>query len=109
MVDGRWSHSLLIPARKILPIINLHRCLGEHQGPEGVDHYGQFLSFLFANASLVCAWVGAVRNPAWVKRHVTLRNIIAAHKITIYIVEYLVGINVAVIIGGRNSQRMVVI
>lgn len=97
------------PGPVILPVVQRHRVLGDGQRFEGVDHDGIFIGGCFADTALVGAGVGSMGNTAGVQGDLTGSNIVAAHKITVHIIQDFFGIDVGMVVGCRDRQRVVIV
>src|SRR5690606_40785219 len=62
-----------------------------------------------ADTALVCSRMGSVRNSCGMQRDVSGGYIIPTHKITIYIIQHLIAVDVTVVVGRGNTLRMIVI
>src|SRR6056297_625013 len=79
------------------------------QRVEGVDHHCVFISGFLADALLVLARMRAVWNAAGMLGNTAFIYALAAHEVTLYIVEYLVGIDIAMRVRRRDGLRVVVV
>src|SRR3970282_2698224 len=61
------------------------------------------------DASFHCSGSRSVRDPFWVQCYVSLLDIVAAHKVTVYIIQDLVTVNISVIVRCRNCFWMVIV
>ena len=83
------------------------RC--QFHGLEWVDHDGYFSRFLFANAALNGTGMWAMRNATRMQGKLSPADVIATHKVTVHVIQYLVRVDVAVVVRGWNGFRMVII
>src|SRR3954453_7108318 len=75
---------------------------------KGIYHYCQFFCFFSANALLYSARVRTMRNTCRVQRYHTAGYIFAAHKVPIYIIQYLITIYIAMVVWCRNRLRVII-
>ena len=97
------------PTFVIIAVFYVYGFLREHQRTKWVYHYGKFFGFGFAYAFFYRSWVRTVRYAAWVQGYHASLHIFSAHKIAIYVVQHFIAIDVAVVVGRRYSQRMVIV
>src|SRR3954452_20485797 len=75
---------------------------------KGIYHYCQFFCFFSTNTFLNGAGVRTMRNACRVQCDHTSGYIFAAHKITIYIIQYLIAVYIAMVVRCRNRLRMII-
>ena len=75
---------------------------------EGVHHHRQLERFLGADRFFDRARVRTMWNAHGVQGHHAFFHVLSAHEFTFYVVENLIGVDIAVVVGGRNGLRMVV-
>ena len=97
------------PGAVIGSVVQGHGLLGDGQGPEGVNHDGVFVGGRFSDAAFVGAGVRSLGNAAGVQGDLTWTDIVAAHKISIDIVQDFFGINVGVVVRRRNGEGVVIV
>ena len=100
---------MIDPGFVVVLDIELHGRLGDLHRPERIDHHGQFFGRFLSDASFDGSRMRAVRDACRMKGQLALVDIVPAHEITIHIVEDLVGVDIAVVIGRRDGFGMVVI
>ncbi len=93
----------------VIIVFNGKRFSGHLQGTERVDHYGEFFRFGFADASLVSPGVRSMRNACRMQRNVATINAGSAHKITFYVVQNLIRIDVGMIVRCRNRLGVIIV
>ena len=89
-------------------VINSLRYCGVFEGVEGIYHHGQFFGTLYAEALFDSTRMGAVWDATRVQRDGRTLDAFAAAEIAVDIVEHLVAVNVAVIVGYRYRERVIV-
>ncbi len=82
--------------------------IGQLERPECIDHDGQLVGFPGADALLHRSGMGAVWDTAGVQGDHPFLYMFTAHKVAIDVVEHFIAVDIAVIIGRRDSQRMVI-
>src|SRR5690242_5326294 len=75
---------------------------------KSIYHYRQLFCFPGSNAFLHCSRMWSVWNTRRMKRDHTTCYILAAHEISIHIINHLVTINITVIIGSWYGLWMII-
>src|SRR4051794_2833313 len=75
---------------------------------KGIYHYCQFFCFFSTNTFLYSAGVRTMRNACWVQSDHTTGYIFTTHKISIYIIQYLITVYIAMVVRCRNRLRMII-
>jgi len=96
------------PGFVIIPILD-PGCMFCHQKrTESVYHDRQFVGFFYTDAFFHSTGMRAMRDAARMECDHATFDVLAAHKIAIYIVQHLIRVNVGVVVGGGYGQRVVV-
>ncbi len=103
-----YGSILLGPAHGIIGIFDGQGIHGQLQGMEGIDHYGQFFGFFGANAFFHRPGMWAMGDTAWVQGDHTPCYVLAAHKITVYIIQQFIAVDIAVVIRRRDGLGMII-
>src|SRR3954462_7417521 len=98
------------PRPGVLPVVRRRPGLPEAEGPEGVDHDCELVEVLGAERALHGTRLRPVRVPAGVQRHRPLPDARTLARLVVAVdVEHdLVGVHVGVVVGHRDSERVVV-
>ena len=109
--SGIWTGVLLAfgPAHRISRIFYGEGLSRQFEWMEGIDHDGEFAGFLLADAFLDRTRMWTVRNTGRMKGEHPAGDMFAAHEIPIDIIQQLVAVDIAVIVGSRNTLRMVIV
>src|SRR4051812_38907953 len=75
---------------------------------KSIYHHRQLFSFFRSNAFFYRAGMRAMRNASGMQRDHAAGHILTAHKITIYIIQYFITVDIAVVIGSRHRLRMII-
>ena len=76
---------------------------------EGIDHDGQFPRLLLADALLHRAGMRSVGDTGWMQGHHPAGDMLAAHEIPVNIVQQFIAVDIAMVVGRRNTLGMVVV
>ena len=98
------------PGPGVLAVVGRPASLAEFQRAERVDHDGQLVEELHPDAALVRTRLRPVRVPAGVQRHRPLPDAgpLARLVVAAAVEHHLVGVDVRVVVGHRDRQRVVV-
>src|SRR5437762_12069692 len=75
---------------------------------KGIDHHCKFLSFLCADTFFYSARMRPMGNAGWVQGDHPSCYILAAHKISIYIVDHFITVYITMIVRCGNRLRMII-
>src|SRR2546421_2620944 len=75
---------------------------------KGIYHHGQFIGLFGTNAFFHCTWMGTMRYACRVQGDHSPGHVFATHEISIYVIQHFVTINIAVVVRGGYSLRMIV-
>src|SRR6202012_3180739 len=103
-----FNNPLLCPAHGVPRIFDLQRIHRQHQRMESIHHHRQFLRLLCPQASLDGAGMRTMRDPAGMQRDHPLGHILPAHEVPVHIIQQFVTVDIAMVIGRRNSLGMIV-
>jgi hypothetical protein len=102
-------NALWQPAPVVIFIFDGQGVLGELEGAESIDHHRQLAGLFGADALFHRAGVRPMRDAAGVQGDHAPLHVLAAHEVAIHIVEHLVAVDVAVVVGRRDGQRVVIV
>src|SRR5215207_4392003 len=97
------------PASVIRGILDLERLLRDLEGAKGIHHHRELVGRLRADGCLGATRMRAVRNPVGMMRDRAELDPLAAHELARRIVEHLVRVHVAVVVGRRYRLGMEVV
>ena len=97
-----------MPAIRVGGVIDGFGDGGVVERMEGVDHDGEFFSLLDAEAFFDGSRMGAVRDATGVQGDGGAFDAAPAAEVAVDIIEHFVAVNVAVVVGHRDRERMVV-
>ena len=106
MVAGR---TIVLPTHRVVGIVIFLGPMGELQGTKSVYHNCQFVSEFFAYRRLRRARVWAVRDTMWMECKRSYINATPAHEVTVHIVDNFFAINIRVVIGSGDRERVIVV
>src|SRR5450432_1519811 len=75
---------------------------------KSIYHHREFLRFLRTQAFFNSSRMGSVRDARRMQGNHTSCYLFTAHKVAIHIIQYFVAIDIAMVVGNRNRQGMVV-
>src|SRR6478672_5212269 len=75
---------------------------------KSVNHHRKFFCLFCANTFFNCAGMRTMRNTSRMQSNHTSCNIFAAHEIAVNIIDNFIAVDVTVIIGRRNTLRMII-
>ena len=73
---------------------------------KGIYHHGQFFGFSGANAFFDGAGMRPVRDSRRMQRDHAPGYVLTAHEIAIYIIQYLIAVDITMVVRSRNSLGM---
>src|SRR5690349_12030908 len=94
------------PTKGILRVVERLGLGGELERAEGIHHDGQLFGALGAQTLLHGAGVRAVGDAAGVEREGADLDAAPAAEVAIDVIQHLVGVYVAVVVGHRDGQRV---
>lgn len=109
MLNPIPRHRFRYPGVIIFRVFDAGSVFGHQQRAESVHHDGQFAGFFGADAFFHRAGVRAVRDAAGVQRDHAALHVFAAHEVAVHVIEHLIGVNVGVVVGCGNRERVVVV
>ena len=99
----------MLPREHVIWQFKLKGTFGQTKWFEGINHNGQLLCFCFSDTSFIRTWVRTMWYSGRMQRNLSFFNVISAHKITIYVIKYFIGIDIRVIIWSWDRIGMVII
>src|SRR5687768_14554431 len=81
---------------------------GESKRPERIDHHGKFVCPRLADRAFVSARVRTMRDAVGVNSERRRFNSAPRHEITFYVVDDFVRVDVRMVIGRGNGERVIV-
>ena len=100
---------LLVEPGLVISLVLDTRRVGRHQqGLKGIHHHRQFVGLLGSDALLYRTRMWPVGNAPGVEGNHPFFHIFTTHKVTVHVIQHLVTVDVAVVVGRGNGQGVVV-
>jgi hypothetical protein len=110
-LQGEFGERLLSfrPAHRITGIFDGQGLPCHHERMESIDHDGEFPGFLLPDALFYRSGVRSVWNTRGMQGDHPAGDMLAAHKVTIHVIQEFIAVDIAVIVRRRNALGMVVV